>query len=88
LQQITPDSTLAYKLAVYGIKTPLPKKEDKAGWDKIRQQAAEKFVQQKTVSGGLFPLFGFKTDPDQNEFNILLGFPYYESTKYKTRFSI
>lgn len=86
--QITPDSTLAYKLAAYGIKTPLPKKEDKAGWDKIRQQAAEKFVQQKTVSGGVFPLFGFKTAPDQNEFNILLGFPYYESSDYKTRFSI
>ena len=86
--QITPASTLAYKLAAYGIKTPLPKKEDKAGWDKIRQQAAEKFVQQKTVSGGLFPLIGFECKPDQTEFNILWGFPYYKSSEYKTRFSI
>lgn len=87
-REITPDSTLAYKLARYGIQTPLPKKEDKAGWDRIREQVAKSFVQEKTVSGGLFPLFGFKTDHDRTDFNILFAFPHYKRTAHKTRFSV
>ena len=85
---LQPDTTLAYKLAPYGIQAPLPPRTDKAAWDRIRAKVAESFVQQKTVSGGLFPLFGFETDSENAEFNILLGFPYFKKTEYRTRFSI